>query len=61
MKLDQAIYIPAGRELQDAPMKTERFGQHYEFIIGIGKDHVAHLVLDEEALIALNLGERITV
>lgn len=61
MNLGQSIFIPSGRELKDAPAKTERFGTHYELTIGIGKDHVAYLTLDEESLVALNLGERITV
>lgn len=61
MRLEQPILIPAGRELSLAPNKTERYGAHYQLTIGIGKDHVAYLTLDEEALEALNLRERITI
>lgn len=61
MKLLHAIFIPAERDLQEAPSKTERYGTHYELIIGIGKDHVAHLTLDQDALIAFNAGEKLTI
>jgi hypothetical protein len=61
MKLSQSILISGNRELYDAPNKVERFGNHYELVIGIGKDHVAFFTLDEEALVALNAGEKVTV
>jgi len=37
----------------DAAAKTERIGQWYECVIGIGKDHVAYITLDDEAFKAL--------
>ena len=61
MKLEQTIFIPSGRELCEASVKTERFGPHYELVIGIGKDHVAYLTLDQDALVALNSGEKVAV
>jgi len=35
--------------LTEAPAKTELVSTHYEFIIGIGKDHTARIILDEDA------------
>ena len=34
---------------QPAPMKTSRTGKHWEWVIGVGKDHVAYLTMDDEA------------
>lgn len=33
-----------------APLRTDRVGTHYEYLIGIGKDHTASITLTEEAL-----------
>jgi len=32
-----------------APYKTQRAGKHWEWVIGIGKDHVAYLTMDDDA------------
>ena len=40
---------------QQAPVKTERFGEHYEFIIGIGKDETASVTMTKEAFDALKM------
>lgn len=53
IKLPKTINIPVGIVLDEAPAKTERFGNHYEYIIPIGKDHVAYLTIDEDALMEL--------
>jgi len=43
-----------GMDLIEAPTKTERFGVHYEFIIEIGNDETASIILTKEALEALS-------
>ena len=43
-----------GHDLVEAPTKTERFGKHYEFIIGIGNDETATIILSDDALKALS-------
>lgn len=37
-------------KLSAAPYKTVRTGKHYDVVIGIGRDHIANLVIDSEAL-----------
>jgi hypothetical protein len=59
--LGKAITIPANARLGPAASKTTRYGPHYEIIIGIGKDNVAYLTLDEDALKALQSGDEINV
>jgi hypothetical protein len=42
-------------------MKVEFFVPTVDVLIGIGKDHVAHLIMDEEAWKVLKGGETISV
>lgn len=44
-----------GKE-SSAPSQTIRYGQWYEFTIGIGKDEVAYITLSEDALNAIHNG-----
>lgn len=59
--LGRALIISAYAQLETAPTKTERFGNHYELTIGIGNDHTANLIIDEEALLALQNGEPVNI
>lgn len=38
----------------EAPAEIEFCSKHYEYSIGIGNDHTASIVLDKDALKALN-------
>lgn len=42
-------------------MKVEFFTPTIELLIGIGKDHVAHLIMDEDAWDAFKSGEEISI
>lgn len=42
-------------------MKMEFFTPTVEVLIGIGKDHIAHLVMDEDAWLALLAGHDINI
>lgn len=44
-----------------AGMKIEFFTPTIEVLIGIGKDHVAYLLMDEDAWNALNKGQKLDV
>lgn len=44
-----------------AGMKVEFFTPTIQVIIGIGKDHVGYLLMDEDAWIALKKGQKVTV
>lgn len=50
MKLGVKLDIPASAKLITAPIKRVFCSKHYEHIIGIGKDHTASLIIDEDAL-----------
>ena len=50
IKLGASIYISREAELGCAPVKRLFHSKHYEYIIGIGKDHTASLTIDEDAL-----------
>ena len=39
----------ANEDKHEAPVLTRRGGKHYEFILGIGKDHGAHVTMTDEA------------
>ena len=43
--------------LTEAPRTTERYGKHWEIVIGIGSDHCAYLTISDSALKALQRGE----
>ena len=43
-------FLLSRNEILEAADIEERCSKHYEIVIGIGKDHVAYLTLDEEAL-----------
>lgn len=42
-------------------MKMEFFTPTMQVLIGIGKDHVAYLIMDEDAWKALNKGQKLDV
>jgi len=48
--LPKNILIPLGSILSVAPRKIEYHSKHYDLLIGIGKDHTARLIIDEDAL-----------
>ena len=41
-------------EISDAPIRTMRHGKWHSIILSIGKDHIAEITLDDEALLELN-------
>jgi hypothetical protein len=41
-----------------AGMKAEFFTPTIELLIGIGNDHVAHLIMDEDAWVAFKKGQK---
>lgn len=55
--LNRNIIIPKGSIFTEGPTKTVYYERHYELLIGIGNDHYAKLVIDEDALRALNLSK----
>lgn len=52
-RLNRLREVVTGMDKVDAPVKTVRHGKHYEFLIGIGKDHTAFITMDDEAYEAL--------
>jgi len=42
--------------LRNAPKRTKRFGEWYQWIIGIGNDEVAYVTMTKEAFEALEQG-----
>ena len=42
--------------LKPAPVKTERFGNHYSLLLAIGGDHTLEITLSDEALAELCRG-----
>jgi len=54
MLLPKIIIIPKGVTVSSAPSKIELSDEWYELTIGIGKDHTARLLIDDDALRALN-------
>jgi hypothetical protein len=44
-----------------AGMKVEFFTPTIQVLIGIGKDHVAYLLMDEDAWVALKKGQKINI
>lgn len=46
--------ITKGLKRIDSPRKTTYHTKHYQYVVGIGNDHVATLTIDEDALKALN-------
>lgn len=42
-------------------MRLEFFTPTVDVLIGIGKDHVAHLVMDEDAWVALKKNQKINI
>lgn len=53
--LPKTITLPAGLTLDAAPSVVKLSGDWYQCIIPIGNDNVAYLILDDEAVRALNL------
>lgn len=51
--LPKTIMIPVGTVLSAAPVRIDLAPGHYDLLIGIGDDHTARLIIDEEALRAL--------
>jgi len=64
-------YGRLGREIKISPkanitinnpgFKTEFFVESVNVVIGIGKDHIADLIMSKEAWEALNAGEPVTI
>ena len=54
MKEKQLKDLIRDMDLFEAPTKTTRHGVHYEFIICIGNDETASIILTKEALEALS-------
>jgi len=52
--LPKTIIIPRKTELLSAPRKIELANDWYEVLIPIGNDHTAKLLIDEDAIRALN-------
>lgn len=52
-KIPKTIIIPKGTKLSSVPTRIHFVEDVYELVIGIGKDHVAYLYLDQDALKAL--------
>jgi len=46
---DKLYELIKGLKVVPAPVKTERFGTHYEFVIGIGNDETASITMTKEA------------
>lgn len=44
-----------------AGMKVEFFTPTIQSIVGIGKDHVAYLIMDEDAWVALKKGQKLNI
>ena len=60
--LGKNIFIPADTVLTEAPAKIEHYTKHYEVTIGIGPDHTARLIIDEDSVMALRrLEPKITI
>lgn len=57
--LGRDFIIPASKEIirNEANMRVEWHVQTVEVIIGIGKDHTATLIMDEDAYKAFKSGE----
>ena len=53
LSLPKSILIPAGVILTEASCKVEGCRVWYHLTIGIGADHTAELVIDDEAMEAL--------
>lgn len=62
-KLGKRIEIgsTAHVSLNEAGMKSEWFVPTIQCIIGIGKDHVAYLIMDEDAWKALKKGQKVNI
>ena len=41
--------IVSHHKVWEAPVKTERYGEWCEFIIGIGNDHTASITMDKDS------------
>jgi hypothetical protein len=41
--------------VHDAPVKMEFFSKYYEIIVGIGNDHTASILIDENSLEVLKI------
>ena len=61
MLLPKTIIIPKGVTLSSAPLKIELSDEWYELLIGIGNDHTARLLIDADAVRALNAAEPTTI
>jgi hypothetical protein len=47
----RGIPLPAfDPDVDTAPTKTERYGDHVEVLIALGKDHTASLTFDRDAI-----------
>ena len=57
MLLPKTITIPANIVLTSAPKNIELYGKWYDLVIGIGNDHTARLLIDDDALRALAMVE----
>ena len=44
------LFIPSTEILNEGPVKIQYGTRHYSIIIGIGKDHTAELLIEEDAL-----------
>lgn len=53
VRLPCDVVFKKGTRLSRAPVKTERFGVHYEAVLGIGKDNVAYFTLSGDDLAVL--------
>lgn len=52
--LGKTITIPKGIVLSAAPKKIALHGEWYDLVIGIGNDHTARLLIDDDAMRALS-------
>jgi hypothetical protein len=49
IKTEALANLLQGMPLQADPRKTTRDAYHYEFLIGIGDDHTAQILIDHDA------------
>ena len=46
-------------DAMEAPVRQEFYTPHYEFVVSIGKDHTASIILDESAYFELMESEEL--
>jgi len=39
----------------EAPVKTKRYGPHFETLVAVGNDHTAKITMDDEAMEVMNV------